>query len=195
MFEYPSDDPVDQKLKRAQSLVGYSADREENDFYPTPPEAVEALLRLENFEGTMLEPCCGDGAISLILANHGYDVTSTDLYDRSFGEIGLDFTSSEYPYKGDNVITNPPFKLAEEFLTLSLKRSSKKVAFLCKLQFLEGAKRKTMFETLPLKKVWVFSKRLTMSKGGEKTKNSGMLAFAWFVFEHGYDGEPTIGWI
>jgi hypothetical protein len=52
-----------------------------------------------------------------------------------------------------------------------------------------------MFETLPLKKVWVFSKRLTMSKGGEKTKNSGMLAFAWFVFEHDYDGEPTIGWI
>ena len=188
-------EPIDPKLKRAQSLVGTSEGRPEDDFYPTPPYATEALLKAEQFEGMMLEPCCGDGAISKVLSNHGFDVISTDLNNHGYGDIGLDFTLKDYPHKADNVITNPPFKIAEEFLNLSLKRTTKKVAFLCKLQFLEGGKRKIMFEKEPLKKVWVFSKRLTMTRDGIKMKNSGMIAFAWYVFEHGYKGEPTLGWI
>jgi len=66
---------------------------------------------------------------------------------------------------------------------------------LCKLQFLEGAKRKIIFESSPLKTVYVFSKRLSMTRNGEKMKNSGMICFAWYIFEHGYTGEPTLSWI
>src|ERR1700744_2706219 len=153
--------PIDNKLKRAQSLVGFSEGRPENDFYPTPPEATHALLSVEKFHGSILEPCCGDGAISSILAPD-HQVISTDLIYRGYGDTtSYDYLSIDYPFKADNVITNPPFTLAEQFVKLSLERTTKKVAILAKLAFLEGAKRKTMFETTPLKKVWVFSKRIT----------------------------------
>lgn len=186
----PNPDP---KLKRAQSLVGTSVGRPEHDFYPTPPEATEALLRVEKFEGEIWENACGDGAIARVLEAHGFTVKATDLIDRDYGEAPHDFLTS--PYKSTNIITNPPFKLAEQFIKLSLERTTGKVAMLCKLQFLEGAKRKLMFESTPLKKVWVFSKRLTMTRNGMKMDASGMICFAWYVFEHGYIGEPTLGWL
>ena len=43
--------------------------------------------------------------------------------------------------------------------------------------------------------VWVFSRRLSMYRRGEESGQGGMLAFAWFVWEHGYAGKPTLGWI
>ena len=68
---------------------------------------------------------------------------------------------------------------------------------LLKLSFLEGMKRKDFFETTPLKKVYVFRKRITMypSDTGEVPKNSGTIAYALYEWEHGYIGEPTIGWL
>lgn len=185
--------PVSAALKRAQSLVGTSEGRPENDFYPTPPEAVEALLSVESFSGSIWEPACGDGAICKVLEAHGHKVLATDLIDRGWGEAPHDFLTSSY--RADNIITNPPFKLAETFINLSLERSTGKVAMLCKLQFLEGAKRKQMFENTPLKMVYVFSKRLTMTRNGEKMANGGMICFAWFVFEHGYQGKPMLSWL
>jgi hypothetical protein len=194
IFEFPEDkNNKQEKLKRAQSLVGTSEGRPANDFYPTPPEAVEALLNVENFSGNIWEPACGDGAICEVLKAHGYTTIATDLVDRGYGIAPHDFLTSELT--SDNIITNPPFTLAEEFVTRSLTKTSKKVVMLCKLQFLEGAKRKIMFESTPLKNVWVFSKRLSMTRNGEKMPNSGMIAFAWLVWEHGYKGKPMIGWI
>ena len=185
---------VDPKLKRAQSLVGTSDGRPEHDFYRTPPEATEALLAVEDFEGVVWEPAAGDGAICHVLAARGHQIIATDLIDRGYGEAPHDFLTSHY--RADNIITNPPFKLAESFVRLSLERTTGKVAMLCKLQFLEGAKRKLMFETTPLKKVWVFSKRITMARNGEYEKySSSMICFAWYVWDHKYQGDPTIGWL
>lgn len=181
------------KLKRAQSLVGTSAGRPDHDFYPTPPEATEALLARESFPGVTWEPACGDGAICRVLVARGMSVLATDLIDRGYGEGNHDFLTS--PLKADNIITNPPFTLAQPFIEKSLERTTGKVAMLVKLQFLEGAKRKAMFESTPLKAVYVFSKRLTMTRGGQKMKNSGMIAFCWVVFEHGHVGPPTLHWI
>ena len=185
----------EEKLKRAQGLVGFAHDsnRAEFDYYPTPAVATEALLAVEKFEGDIWEPACGDGAVSKVLEAHGYKVRSTDLIDRGYGEGNHDFLTS--PYTATNVITNPPFKLAEKFVELSLQRTTGKVALLGKLQFLEGAKRKIMFNNTPYKACYVFSKRLTLTRNGEKMKNSGMIAFAWFVWEHGYDEKPFIEWI
>lgn len=181
------------KLKRAQSLVGTSEGRPDHDYYPTPPEATQALLSVEKFYGEIWEPACGDGAICRVLEATGHTIKATDLIDRGYGETPHDFLTS--PYTAVNIVTNPPFKLAEQFVRLSLERTTGKVAMLCKLQFLEGAKRKQMFENIPFKKVWVFSKRLSLTRNGEKMENSGMIAFAWYIFEHGYTGDPTIGWL
>ena len=184
---------VDPKLKRAQSLVGSSEGRADNDYYPTPPFATEALLEREKFTGLIWECACGDGAISRVLEAHNYEVLSTDLIDRGCGEGEHDFLTSKYI--AANIVTNPPFTLAEEFIKRALERTSGKVCILAKLQFLEGAKRKIMFESTPLRSVYVFSKRLTMTRNGEKMKNSGMIAFCWLVWQHGYIGKPELSWI
>jgi hypothetical protein len=195
IFIFPTEiiQPIDKKLKRAQSLVGSSEGRPDFDFYPTPTTAVEALLNVEKFSRRIWEPACGDGAISEVLKKHGHEVLSTDLIDRGYGETPHDFLTSSY--KCENIITNPPFVLADKFIELSLQRTTDKVCMLCKLQFLEGAKRKIMFESTPLKSVWVFSKRLSMYRNGEKMKNSGMIAFAWYIWERGYEGKATVGWL
>ncbi|HEY2112278.1 MAG TPA: hypothetical protein VGH25_11180, partial [Dongiaceae bacterium] len=53
------------------------------------------------------------------------------------------------------------------------------------------------FESTPLARVWIFSRRLTMVRGGDPTLAGGgsMLAFAWFVWEHGHSGPPALGWL
>lgn len=186
----PNGDP---RLKRAQSLVGTSEGRPEHDFYRTPAIAVEALLAVEKFYGDIWEPAAGDGAICRVLEKHRYMVKATDLIDRGYGEAPHDFVTSSY--LSDNIVTNPPFTLAETFVKLALERTTRKVALLCKLQFLEGVKRKTLFETTPLKRVLIFSKRLTMTRNGADVPASGMICFAWYVWEHGYAGAPTIGWL
>lgn len=185
---------IDPKLKRAQSLVGTSAGRPTDDFYCTPPEAVEALLGVEKFEGTIWEPAAGLGHISEVLKSHGHEVISTDLIERGYGEGNHDFLTSKLT--ADNVITNPPFILSEKFVELSLQRTTGKVAILGKLQFLEGAKRRVMFESTPFKACYVFSKRIKMARNNNLEQySSSMLAFAWFVWEHGYTGKPTLNWI
>lgn len=78
------------------------------EFYPTPPEAVRALLSMESFEGSVWEPACGDGAISRVLEAAGYQVVSTDLIDRGYGAGGQDFLKSDRPL-AKNIITNPPY--------------------------------------------------------------------------------------
>lgn len=78
------------------------------EFYPTPPEATRALLSVEQFDGSIWEPACGDGAISKVLTEAGYQVVSTDLIDRGYGAGGHDFLKSTTPL-AKNIITNPPY--------------------------------------------------------------------------------------
>lgn len=173
--------------------------RESQDFYPTPPYATIKLLEKEIFFGSIYEPACGDGAISKILKEKYLDqkLYSTDLFDRGYGEkTKIDFLTYDYKnFKPDNIITNPPYKLAQEFIERSLKLTKHKVAMLLKLNFLEGQKRYNLFKTTPLKSVYVFSKRLSFDKGDEKGKGNGLLAYAWYVWEHGYDDVPMLDWL
>ena len=180
---------------RAQSIVGTSPGRNEHDFYPTPPIATEALLSVERFSGSIRECACGDGAISKVLEAHGYEVKSSDLVDRGYGESPVDFMGVPVSASVANVVTNPPYSLAEEFVGQALRVTSEKVAMLLKLTFLESERRRRLFESTPLARVHVFSKRLTLMRNGAMVGSGGMIAFAWFVWEHGYNGRPYIGWL
>ncbi len=165
--------------------------RESNDFYRTPEWATYALIQRETFQGTIWEPACGDGAISRLLP----DVISTDLFNRGFGETGVDFLKEHR--KVNNIITNPPFKLAQEFAEHGLECASHKVVLLLKLNFLEGVKRYEFFNKTPLKTVYVFCRRISFDKGNEKGKGAGLLAYAWYVWDKhmpSYD-KPQIDWI
>ncbi len=180
-----------------QSIAGASrnsGNREKHDFYPTDPWVVYALLSQEEFIGKIWEPACATGNISKVFIEKGYEVISTDLIYRGFG-YQLDFLIADFLC--DNIVSNPPFKLALEFIEHAKKLANHKIAFLLKTVFLESLERYEMFQDkeFPLKTVYQFSKRVTISKSGIKLQNAGMISFAWFVWERGYHGEPFIKWI
>jgi len=179
----------------AQSIVGTNNDggRPVLDFYPTPPRGTKALFQVETFKGSIWEPACGNGAMSKVIKTFGYDVISTDIEPRGYGEQ-LDFFFAPV-LLAPNVVTNPPFKYAQEFADRSLALGCEKLALLCKLAFLEGQERTKWLEHTPLKNVYVFRKRLDMTRNGEPLENGGLIAFAWYVWESGYTGRPMIGWI
>lgn len=128
-----------------------SRDREQHDYYATPPEAVKMLCDLEHFSDNILEPACGSGHISKVLQERGYNVKSQDLIDRGFGEVA-DFLSPDsiQSFDGD-VVTNPPYALAKEFVekSLSIIPEGNKVAMFLKLTFLEGKARGKMYKYTP----------------------------------------------
>lgn len=182
---------------KAHALAGVGVDhenREKDDFYPTPPEGTRALLGVEKFSGAVWEPACGDGAISKEFEAAGYTMVSTDLVDRGYGTPRIDFLM-ETRLAAPNIVTNPPFKLGVPFLRKSLDLGAEKICFLMRLNWLEGAERRAIFESSPLARVWVFSRRLTSWRLGEEGKTGGMFAFAWFVWDRQHSGPPTLGWI
>lgn len=172
-------------------------DREENDFYATDPIALEMLCDLETFSLNLWEPACGKGHLSEVLKNRGYNVISSDLVDRGYGYGGVDFLKSTKVFDGD-IITNPPYKYAQEFIehALEIIGDGHKVVMFLKVQFLEGKARRKMFEKYPPKTIYVSSGRLRCAMNGdfEKYAKSNAVAYAWFIWEKGYKGETVVRW-
>ena len=184
------------KKNSALAYVGHNKDhnREKDDFYPTPKNATEALLQRQSFIGKIWEPACGNGAMSCVMEKEGYEVYSTDLIDRGYGQSGIDFLMETQRF--DNIVTNPPFTLALEFTLKALELANKKVVMLSKMSYLEGIKRrKLLFNQKKLEKVLVFSQRIPFKKANSEEKANGLIAFGWFIYDVNYDGLPTIDWI
>ena len=183
------------RLQAGQKLIGFNErkDRARDDFYATPHETTEALLRVETFAGEIWEPCCGQGHIATVLQKHGYAVEATDLVDRGFGRPRIDFLMETT--QRDNIVTNPPYgALALPMARQATRLAKGKVALLLKLQFLEGIERKSFFEQRPPARVWVFSKRQSLMKNGEHF-DGGMMALAWFVWEPVTPDNTVIKWL
>lgn len=170
------------------------ADMDGPDFYPTPSWATFALIDNEKFTGDIWECACGDGAMSQVLEMTGQEVRSTDLYERGYGESGIDFrTSGE---KSPNIVTNPPFNSAEEFVHSGLRSAKHKFALLLRLAFLEGAGRQhSIFLQKPPGRVWVFSERITFYPKNVEKKGSGTTAYAWFVWDQTHSGPTELKWL
>ena len=171
-------------------------ERQREDYYATEPKATKWLCRLEQFDGRILEPSCGEGHISEVLKAAGYDVVSRDLVDRGYGEVA-DFLAIDNLAFDGNIVTNPPYRYAQEFVekALSIIPEGKKVAMFLKLTFLEGQARRHLFRTTPPIRVWVSSSRLKCAMNGDFSSMGGSAqAYAWFVWEKGYKGETTIKW-
>lgn len=171
-------------------------EREENDFYATDPNAVEELLKYENFDKNILEPACGAGHISKCLENHGYNVVSKDLINRGYGEANVDFLSNDITNWNGDIITNPPYKYAKEFVkkALSIIPTGNKVAMFLKLTFAEGQNRRKLFSENPPKTVYIASKRYECGKNGIFTGGSAV-AYAWWIWKKGYNGDTIMKWI
>lgn len=197
-----SDLAVDTSAFKHQATAARTANdnyaRANADFYATPPEATEALLSVESFAKEIWEPACGNGAISKVLQAHGHRVHSSDLIDYGYGTPAIDFLLEWRPTQMD-IITNPPFLLGEAFVRKALQlvahNDNGKVAILHKLAFLEGKKRKKMFEEFPPARVWVFSWRVPFGKKAEGSTGTGLMAFAWYVFDRAHKGKTELGWL
>jgi len=169
------------------------ADLDGPDFFPTPRWATCALADNEKFVGEIWECACGDGAMSRALAMNGNHIESSDLYQRGYGEPGIDFLGTDRC--ASNIVTNPPYNSAEGFVVAGLKKADRKFALLLRLAFLEGANRaNTIFSRKPPSRVWVFSERITFYPAGAEVKGSGTTAYAWFVWDKGAHGKTELNW-
>ena len=175
-------------------------ERETHDYYATDPKAVEELLKHETFCKDILEPACGGGHVSEVLKANGYNVESVDLINRGYKDQHSteNFLERKDKWNGD-IITNPPYKFAAEFVEQALKviPDGHKVAMFLKLTFLEGEKRRKLFQNNPPHKVYVFTKRINCALNGDAAefKKSSAVCYAWFVWEKGNKLQPVIDWL
>jgi hypothetical protein len=175
------------------------AERQNEDYYATDPKAAELLLKLETFSN-IWECACGEGHLSKIFEKAGHNVRSSDLIDRGYGESGFDFLSIDNLQWDGDIITNPPYKYAQEFVekSLSIINNGNKVAMFLKLQFMEGKARKRLFQLHPPKIIYVSSSRVLCAKNAEFEKmiasGGSAVAYAWYVWEKGCNETTQIKW-
>lgn len=176
-------------------------EREKNDYYATDPNTINDLIKNINFskDTKIWEVSCWEWHLSKELEKNWFNVISSDLIDRWYWKWWVDFLK----YKNDkyldlNIITNPPYKYAKEFVehSLDLIKDWNIVAMFLKLTFLEWVARKKFFEENPPKKVLVYSRRQACAKNWEFEKySSNAVAYCWFVWEKGFKWPPIIEWI
>lgn len=178
-------------------------EREIDDYYATDPKALEVFLDKIEEDGIKLhnniwECACGEGHLSKVLESRGYKVWSTDLVDRGYGNGNTDFLKSIPDSWCGDVLTNPPYKYAKEFVekALEVTRIGAYIVMFLKIQFLEGQGRRELFKKYPPKYVYVNSARQTCYINGDMSrKMSSPSCYCWFVWEKGFNGEPIIRWI
>lgn len=174
---------------------------ESPDDFPTPPWATRALIEhvigkagLETM--SCLEPACGRGHMSRALEEYFGSVDSSDAHQYGYGQI-RNFLS--FPLKAsshDWVITNPPFRLAEEFVNRALGVARVGVAILARTVFLESLGRyEEIFQYSPPSKFAQFVERVPMVRGRLDRMVTTATGYAWFVWERQPATTPRLMWV
>lgn len=169
-------------------------ERQPLDYYATHPAETQRILDKEKFNKSILEPCCGQGHMAKVLKENGYCVKASDVADYGYGEIKNFFDIKSFD--GD-IITNPPYKIAEKIIkhALDITNNGNKVAMLLRIQFLESRKRQPLFKKYPPKYVYVATERMKISKNADFERyGSSTCCYAWFIWEKGFKGEPILRW-
>ena len=171
------------------------------DDFPTPPWATRALLEHVIGGGKVsklncLEPACNKGHMSRVLEEYFSSVQSSDVWDYGYGKVE-DFLTSPYRTgEVDWVITNPPFRLAEDFINKSLEIASVGVAILARTVFLESVGRYNRMFKINSPTVFAqFSERVPMVKGRLDKKASTATGYAWFVWNLERKNDTRVVWI
>lgn len=178
-------------------------ERENNDYYATDPKSLKIFLDKIKEDGIVLhnniwECACGQGHLSKELEEQGYKVWSTDLINRGYGTGNTDFLKSIPDSWYGDILTNPPYKYAQEFVEKAMEttRAGAYIIFFLKIQFLESKARKELFKKYPPKYIYVNSERQLCAMNGEFEKyKATAICYCWFIWEKGFTGEPIIRWI
>ena len=197
---------MEQNTSHAVMAQRYEGDASLDDF-PTPPWATRALMEhvlgaSNKLEGlTVLEPACGRGHMSRTLAEYFGEVVASDIHDYGSAPTADFLDAVTYRERSfDWVITNPPFRLAEEFITKAARTARAGVAMLVRTAFIESTGRyNRLFSTRPPAIMAQFSERVPMVKGRLDPKASTATSYAWLVWRPAqWDGEsvhPCLSWI
>lgn len=181
--------------------------RADNDWYVEPIWCVEALADALEFPGNIWDPCCGSGTIPSIFAKRGFTVHGTDIVERWKHQSGFwDATQSGTPdcIKPGirlNVVTNPPFKMAETITRRMLPLIDYRLAVLQQLSFLASKARHSLFTEFLPSDVLILSRRPSMPPGhlieemGDKAFKGGTTDFCWIVWTKPHDRETRVRWL
>lgn len=191
------------------ALIRHSLAVRGDDLYESPVEAVHALLDhcWPPIVGPVWEPACGPGVITKELRNRGIEVVASDLVnygDRQCpdSQSNIDFLMEQRaPDSVKCIVTNPPYKLAAQFVRHAVALKVPRIVMLLRLSFLESMDRCDVLEESGLFRVNVFRNRLPMMHrdGFDGPKNSSAVSYAWFDWhplEHKGPASVTrISWI
>jgi len=136
------------------------------------------------------------GNLSKELTKLGYDVTkNTDLFDRGFGTIGVDFLECTDVFDG-NIITNPPFTLLNEFILKGIELASNKLYIFGRIQTVESVGRwNSIFKNYKPAYICPFVKRIKCYTRTHEIKSSAV-CYAWFIWDNQRDDEDTyVKWL
>ena len=173
------------------------------DYFPTPPWATRALFQsvilpmgFVHYNDVCLEPACGGGHMVKVLQEYFDKVESCDIADYGQDRIA-DFLSKDVEQECDFIITNPPFNLAEEFVTKALSMTRKLVAVFARTQFMEGIGRyERLFKPNPPTIIAQFTERVPIVKGRLSATASTATSYAWFVWRTDQNNDQTqLVWI
>lgn len=176
-------------------------DRHPEDWYVEPAWCSDRLFEAERFEGAVWDPACGRGTIVVAARKAGLFAIGSDIASRTdlpLCEVS-DFLNCDEEATESNIVSNPPFGIAEQFVAHALKLADRKVAMLLPANWVQGDKRSRWLETTPLRRVYFITPRPSMPPGpaimaGEKPGN-GTTDYAWFVWLRGFDGAPEVCWL
>lgn len=170
----------------------------EHEFFETPLWAVKEILKKETLQKNFIDPCFGLGVITKEAINKGYNLHKAIDKNRwgymPFETIIGDFLSlyKTIDFTGCDVIMNPPFSKATEFVLASQKAD--KILCFQRFSWLESAKRKSFWEANPPSRVYVCGNRATCWRADIPTyaRNSGTTTtHAWFVWDKSSTNKTT----
>lgn len=175
-------------------------ERDIHDWYVEPFECSRALFQTETFQGPIWDPACGFGRIVTQARSLGLEAYGSDIVSRSeFCEFTADFFDMGTVPTFTNIVTNPPFGRAEEFVRKSIELIPEggKVGAILPIVWLAGfSSKRDWLPVSPLKKVYPISPRPSMPPGrviaeGIRPGN-GTKDFCWLVWQRGYTGQAEV---
>ena len=173
-------------------------ERRPADLYITEPWLTHALADSVHLPLRIWEPACGPGLMAETLHSRGHIVLPSDLYNHGYGIAGRDFLKATTAGGFAAIVTNPPFKLADDFVShaLGLMRPNRGlVAMLLRNDFDTASGRRRFFADHP-----AFCAKVTITRrprwdwdDPDRPDNaSPRHNFSWFVWNWRHQGPPFI---
>jgi len=172
------------------------------DDFPTPPWATRGFMEhiVSDFgpfsEMSCLETACGAGHMSKVLKEYFGEVRSSDAHQYGYGAVRNYLDVPHEANAVDWVITNPPFRLAEQFVQRSLIVARRGVAVLVRTVFIESVGRyQNLFQKNPPNIFAQYTERVPMVRGRLDRKASTATGYAWLIWTKRPSGAPRLMWV